>query len=299
MQKLKRAMPFIITGIMVAAAFIIRFMVIRPSDMEDVKSFWLTLGVNAAIIVAMALTWMASGTDRAKTEADSAFQRNSAEYSRRIAALEKESKLTQLTEFCRQKTRELLDEKINARLAAVCIDRNRYDSELKDKTAEQLASEGLNKKQIQAVERVRDGRVKVRPLNAMELMTNNKARAGYDVHYDENAEKAVSIAVRVAKSIVTGAALALISVQLASNITDLSVWAMFLMQLFTIAFTSWSSEREGYEQIAVTKNAVILRRIMFLNMFSEWAEVPRLEEGKGDNSLDKKPISLYNKDNLG
>lgn len=273
MDKLKRAMPFIITGIMIAAAFIIRFMVIRPSDMKDVGSFWLTLGVNAAIIVAMALTWMASGTDRAKSEENSSYKKNSAEYSKRIGELEKESRLTQLTEFCKQKTQELLDKRINALLAAVCIDRNRYDSELKAKTAEQLCEGGLNKKQIRTIERIRDGRVKVRPLNAMELMTNNKARAGYDVHYDENAEKAVSIAIRVIKSIVTGAALALISVQLAANITDLSVWAMFLMQLFTIAFTSWSSEREGYEQIAVTKNGVILRRIMFLNMFSEWAKV--------------------------
>lgn len=282
MDKLKRAMPFIITGIMIAAAFIIRFMVIEANEMRG-ASFWLTLGVNAAIIVAMALTWMASGTDRAKSETDSPYKKNSAEYSRRIAELERDSRLTQLTEFCKQKTQELLDKRINALLAAVCIDRNRYDGELKAKTAEQLAAEGLNKKQISTIERIRDGRVKVRPLNAMELMTNNKSREGYDIHYDETAEKAVSIGIRVAKSIVTGAALALISVQLASNITDLSVWAMFLMQLVTIAFTAWSSEREGYEQIAVTKNAVILRRIMFLNMFSEWATVPRLQAGTGDN----------------
>lgn len=283
MEKLKRAMPFIITGIMVAAAFLIRFMTIKPSNMQDVTSFWLTLGTNAAIIVAMALTWMASGTDRAKSETDSPYKKNIAEYSRRIGELERESKLTQLTEFCKFKTRELLDAKINARLASVCIDRACYDARLKDMTAEALTEAGYNKKQMRTVERIRGGKVRVRPLNAMELMTNNKARSGYDIHYDERAEKAVSVAVRVIKSIVTGAALALISFELASNISDPSVWAMFLIQLVTIAFTAWSSDREGYEQIATTKNKVILRRIMFLNMFTEWATAPRLQAGTGDN----------------
>lgn len=279
MGKVKRAMPFIITAIMVAAAFIIRFMVIEPNTTRG-AGYWLTMGLNAAIIVAMALTWMASGTDRAKSETDSPYKKNSAEYSRRIAELERESRLTQLTEFCKQKTQELLDNRINAQLASVCIDRATYESTLKRMTAEQLMADGYSKKQVRVIERIRDGRIKVRPLNAMELMTNNRAKQGYDVHYNENAEKAVSIAVRVVKSVVTGAALALISFDLASNITDLTVWAMFLMQLGTIAFTAWSSEREGYEQIATTKNQVLLRRIMFLNMFSEWARIPRLEAGK-------------------
>ena len=55
------------------------------------------------------------------------------------------------------------------------------------------------------------------------------------------------------------------------NIADIGAWALFLMQVCTIVYAAFSSEREGYARIAHAKNKVILRRIAFLHEFEEWA----------------------------
>ena len=76
--------------------------------------------------------------------------------------------------------------------------------------------------------------------------------------------------------------LALLAIDLARDITNLNAWIMFAMRLFTIVWTAFSSEHEGYARITETKNKVILRRIAFLHEFDEWASVPRLVTGKSD-----------------
>lgn len=289
MDKIKRAMPFCITAIIILTVFIIQFAVLEPQSATG--GFWINLGVNAALIVAMSLTWMASGSDRAKGEEKSAYKTNAAEYAKRIAAIEERGQLAELSEFCEKKTRELLEERMKGILAQVGIDWDRFD-ELKGLSAEKLRARGLVRKQIRAIMRIRNGgqfperlrrnSLKVRPIRALELTTNHRVRNRYDVVYNEEADKAVSVLIRAAKSILTGAALAYISFQLAGNITDLTAWAAFLMKLATIFYTAWSSEREGYSQIAVTKNRVILCRLSFLSLFNEWVKVPKLGEGKGE-----------------
>ena len=69
----------------------------------------------------------------------------------------------------------------------------------------------------------------------------------------------------------TALALALLAPEPAKNIADIGAWALFLMQVCTIVYAAFSSEREGYARIAHAKNKVILRRIAFLHEFEEWA----------------------------
>ena len=85
---------------------------------------------------------------------------------------------------------------------------------------------------------------------------------------------------RVIKSVVMATVLALLAFDLSSNIKDLTVWALFFFKLLTILSTALSAEREGYLQIAQTRNRVILQRIEFLNEFEEWVNVPRLNPAK-------------------
>lgn len=262
----------IITGIMLLALFALQFIAAKPSDVGSTE-FWINLVINAAIIVAMALTWTASGNDRAKEENDSPYKRNCLEYGRRIAEIETRGELSSLTEFCAAKTKELRDAKENRYLVEACIDRDKYN-EVKGYTLKRLKSEGYNRKQRRRIIRVTKGKIRVKAISAMEMMTNNTSKLGYDVHYNETAEKAFNIGVRAVKSVITGAALAYISAELTNSITDPAAWAMFAVKLVTIAYAAWSSEREGYEQIAGTKNRVILRRIKFLNLFTEWSTPP-------------------------
>lgn len=202
-------------------------------------------------------------------------------YGKKIDEITRNGQLNLLRVFCAQKTDEMREKTETATLTRVGIDRAVY-ADLKALTVAELKEKGYLKKQIRAVRRVAEGRVKVRPIELLELLTDSKGKGDYDVHYDERADKAARTGFRVLKSVVMGAWFALAAPALSQDILNIEVWALFCFQLFTIAWTAWSAEREGYGQIAEVKNKVILRRISFLDEFNEWVKVPKLGEGKGE-----------------
>lgn len=297
MKRIRHVMPVIITAVMIILVFVLQFMVLGGRKID--ASFWLILTINSALLIAVAITWLSGGIDRAKSEKGTAYENNSEEYAKKIADVEKAGFYAKLEKFCEEKTQEMFDEKAKAILGKACIDYDKY-IEVKELSTEELIQNGFEKSQIKAIERVRHcGRfpealrsncLKIRPLRSMELTTNNKVKNKYDIHYNENADKSISIFVRVLKSVVFAIALAFISIEPAKDITDISAWALFLLRLLTIIFTAWGAEREGYELITITKNAVILKRISFLSLFMEWANSEKSLKDITSKTVSQSPV---------
>lgn len=272
-DNIQRALPFAISGLMVVTLLIIRFTVLKTNDEFAVDEFVPQLLVNLFLIVTTSIVWLNSGSERAKSQEKSAYKDNSRLYAEYIKKITDSERLGVLRKFCDIKTAEMLDNKITVMLANVGIDRKTYDVELKNQTVEQLKADGYKYRQRRVIARINDGRVRVKPIRYMELLSDSRSIDEYGVNYDERADKAVRIIFRALRSAVTALALALLAPEPAKNITDIGAWAMFLMQVCTIVYAAFSSEREGYARIAHTKNKVILRRIAFLHEFEEWASV--------------------------
>lgn len=279
MDKIKRAMPLILSGIMVITVFIIQFIVVSFKDEFRWNEFLSQLAVNLFLLVGTATIWMNAGTDRAKTEEPSAYSDNCAAYSKKVAAVSDNGQLRALRDFCRIKTEDVRADKIRHMLNSVGLDMSDY-TDRKGADKAELKADGYTRRQICMLRRIRDGRVHVRPIQVMELMADSKGKSEYEIAYNEDADKAVRLMMRAVKSVVMATVLALLAFDLSSNIKDLTVWALFFFKLLTILFTAFSAEREGYLQIAQTRNRVILQRIEFLNEFEEWVKVPRLNPGK-------------------
>lgn len=272
-DNIQRALPFAISGLMVVTLLIIRFTVLKTNDEFAVDEFVPQLLVNLFLIVTTSIVWLNSGSERAKSQEKSAYKDNSRLYAEYIKKITDSERLGVLRKFCDIKTAEMLDNKITVMLANVGIDRKTYDVELKNQTVEQLKADGYKYRQRRVIARINDGRVRVKPIRYMELLSDSRSIDEYGVNYDERADKAVRIIFRALRSAVTALALALLAPEPAKNITDIGAWALFLMQVCTIVYAAFSSEREGYTRIAHTKNKVILRRIAFLHEFEEWASV--------------------------
>lgn len=272
-DNIQRALPFAISGLMVVTLLIIRFTVLKTNDEFAIDEFVPQLLVNLFLIVTTSIVWLNSGSERAKSQEKSAYKDNSRLYAEYIKKITDSERLGVLRKFCDIKTAEMLDNKITVMLANVGIDRKTYDGELKNQTVEQLKADGYKYRQRRVIARINDGRVRVKPIRYMELLSDSRSLDEYGVNYDERADKAVRIIFRALRSAVTALALALLAPEPAKNITDIGAWALFLMQVCTIVYAAFSSEREGYMRIAHTKNKVILRRIAFLHEFEEWASV--------------------------
>lgn len=270
-DNIQRALPFAISGLMVITLLIIRFTVLKTNDEFAADEFVPQLMVNLFLIVTMSIVWLNSGSERAKAQENSAYKSNCRLYADHIKKITDNERLGVLREFCDKKTADMLDNKKTVMLASVGIDRKTYDTVLKTLSAKQLKDDGYKYRQRRVIVRINDGRVRVKPIRYMELLSDSRAVDEYGVNYDERADKAVRIIFRALRSAVTALALALLAPEPAKNITDIGAWALFLMQVCTIVYAAFSSEREGYARIAHTKNKVILRRIAFLHEFEEWA----------------------------
>lgn len=270
-DNIQRALPFAISGLMVITLLIIRFTVLKTNDEFAADEFVPQLMVNLFLIVTTSIVWLNSSSERAKAQENSAYKSNCRLYADHIKKITDNERLGVLREFCDKKTVDMLDNKKTVMLASVGIDRKTYDTVLKTLSAKQLKDEGYKYRQRRVIVRINDGRVRVKPIRYMELLSDSRAVDEYGVNYDERADKAVRIIFRALRSAVTALALALLAPEPAKNIADIGAWALFLMQVCTIVYAAFSSEREGYARIAHTKNKVILRRIAFLHEFEEWA----------------------------
>ena len=276
---IRRALPFAISGLMVVTLMVIRFTVLKPNDEFSADEFFPQLFTNLFLIITTSVVWLNSGTERAKSQ-NVPYRDNCKLYATHIKQITDAGQLGELRSFCCQKTEEMLDNKITVLLANVGIDRNTYAANLKGMTSKQLKAAGYKFRQRRTVVRISDGRVRVKPIKYMELLSDSKTINEYGVNYDEHADKAIRITLRALRSAVIALALALLAPEPAKNITDIGVWALFLMQVCAIVVAAFSSEHEGYARIADTKNKVILRRIAFLHEFDEWESMPRLSGTK-------------------
>lgn len=270
-DNIQRALPFAISGLMVITLLIIRFTVLKTNDEFAADEFVPQLMVNLFLIVTTSIVWLNSGSERAKAQENSAYKSNCRLYADHIKKITDNERLGVLREFCDKKTADMLDNKITLMLASVGIDRKTYDTVLKTLSAKQLKDDGYKYRQRRVIVRINDGRVRVKPIRYMELLSDSRAVDEYGVNYDERADKAVRIIFRALRSAVTALALALLAPEPAKNIADIGAWALFLMQVCTIVYAAFSSEREGYARIAHAKNKVVLRRVAFLHEFEEWA----------------------------
>lgn len=281
-ENIRRYIPLTISAVTIIVTLILQFAVFEINEKFDWSKFLPPLAINIFLLVSTSVVWINAGTDRAKREDKSAYKNNSALYAEQIKKVTDNNKLGELRAFCKVKTNEARDARITVVLANVGIDRSLYESTLKHLTKTQLKADGYNRRQIRAINGVKNGRVRVASIRAMDLMSDSRTLDDCGVNYDEQADKARRISFRAVRSIFTALVLAMLSIEPAQDITSISAWVMFFMRLFTIVFTAYSSEHEGYARITETKNKVILRRIAFLHEFDEWASVPRLVTGKSD-----------------
>lgn len=272
-ENIRHALPFAISGLMVVTLMIIRFTVLTTNDEFALNEFIPQLLTNMFLIITTSIVWLNSGTERAKSQPDSAYKDNCMLYADHIKKITDAGRLGELRAFCKQKTDEMLDNKITVILANVGIDRAVYDLKLKNITAKQLKSDVYSRRQRRVIMRINNGRVRVKPIRYMELLSDSRPLDEYGVNYDERADKTARIFFRALRSAITALALALLAPEPAQNITDIGVWALFFMQVCTIVYAAFSSEREGYVRIAHTKNKVIMRRIAFLHEFDEWKNI--------------------------
>ena len=283
MKQIKRIIPFCISGCVIVLLLLLQFTVLETAEKFSWKEFLPTLAVNIALIVTTAITWINAGTERAKSQEQSAYKDNAAIYGAQIKAVTDAGQLSQLKAFCKAKTEQMREEKINVSLANVGIDRHLYDSTLNVMTDEALIKDGYNRRQIKAIRRVKNGKIRVKPISSIDILSDSRTVDGIGVNYNEHADKSIRILIRTFKAVIISVFLALFVPKLAEDITSIAAWGMFLLKCYTIIYTAFSAEREGYARITETKNKVILRRIAFLHEFEEWASVPKLNKGR-DNT---------------
>lgn len=272
MKQLKRFIPFAISGFSIILLLFLQFTVWKTNDEFSWRIFLPALCINMALLISTAITWLNAGTERAKSQEKSAYKENITLYGQKIKEITDAEQLSKLREFCKVKTDKLLEDKKTVALMNVGIDRKLYDTALTQMTIEELLKEGYTKRQIKVIQRVRDGKIRVKPINSIELLSDSRTVDGVGIHYNEQADKSVHIAIRSVKAIIISLFLAMAVPDLAVEITSFAAWAMFLLRCYTIIYTAFSSEREGYLRITDTKNKVILRRIAFLHEFAEWVK---------------------------
>lgn len=271
---LRRSAPFIISGLTIVVTFVLQFVVLGFDREFAWSEFLPQFFINMFLLVTTSVVWLNSGTDRAKMEEGSAYKQNSTIYANKIKTITDKQQLGRLREFCDFKSDEMLTNKENTKLLNVGIDRATYET-IKNKPAAELKKAGYSFRQRRMVRIIREGRVRVRKIKAVEIMSNSQTYDDCGVNYDENLDKTARISFRVVKSAVMTLVMALLVIDLATGITDKTSWILFAMRLFTIVWTAFSSEHEGYARITDTKNKVILRRITFLHEFNEWDGVPK------------------------
>lgn len=281
-DNIRRIIPFVISGLTIIVTFVLQFVALDFDRAFSWSDFLPQFFINLFLLITTSVIWLNSGTDRAKNDDKSAYKQNVAIYAMQIKKLTDDGRLADLRAYCKVKTDELLDSKITTVLANVGIDRKLYENTLKTLSVAKLKQDGYTRRQIRIIERVRNGRVRVTPIHYMDLLCDSRTMDDCGVNYDERADKTLRISFRAVRSAVMTLVLALLAIDLARDITNLNAWIMFAMRLFTIVWTAFSSEHEGYARITETKNKVILRRIAFLHEFDEWASVPRLVTGKSD-----------------
>lgn len=281
-DNIRRIIPFVISGLTIIVTFVLQFVALDFDRAFSWSDFLPQFFINLFLLITTSVIWLNSGTDRAKNDDKSAYKKNVAIYATQIKKLTDDGRLADLRAYCKVKTDGLLDSKITTVLANVGIDRKLYENTLKTLSVAKLKQDGYTRRQIRTIEYVRNGRVRVTPIHYMDLLCDSRTMDDCGVNYDERADKTLRISFRAVRSAVMTLVLALLAIDLARDITNLNAWIMFAMRLFTIVWTAFSSEHEGYARITETKNKVILRRIAFLHEFDEWASVPRLVTGKSD-----------------
>ncbi|WP_438846885.1 hypothetical protein [Anaerocaecibacter muris] len=281
-DNIRRIIPFVISGLTIIVTFVLQFVALDFDRAFSWSDFLPQFFINLFLLITTSVIWLNSGTDRAKNDDKSAYKQNVAIYATQIKKLTDDGRLADLRAYCKVKTDELLESKITTVLANVGIDRKLYENTLKTLSVAKLKQDGYTRRQIRIIERVKNGKVRVTPIHYMDLLCDSRTMDDCGVNYDERADKTLRISFRAVRSAVMTLVLALLAIDLARDITNLNAWIMFAMRLFTIVWTAFSSEHEGYARITETKNKVILRRIAFLHEFDEWASVPRLVTGKSD-----------------
>lgn len=281
-DNIRRIIPFVISGLTIIVTFVLQFVALDFDRAFSWSDFLPQFFINLFLLITTSVIWLNSGTDRAKNDDKSAYKKNVAIYATQIKKLTDDGRLADLRAYCKVKTDELLDSKITTVLANVGIDRKLYENTLKTLSVAKLKQDGYTRRQIRTIEHVRNGRVRVTPIHYMDLLCDSRTMDDCGVNYDERADKTLRISFRAVRSAVMTLVLALLAIDLARDITNLNAWIMFAMRLFTIVWTAFSSEHEGYARITETKNKVILRRIAFLHEFDEWSSMPKLNKGKSD-----------------
>ena len=273
-EKIRIVMPWVVSVAVLIATVAVQCVVLSAKLDVLGSEFWTNLAVNVSIIGIVAVVWLYAGRDKASQTSEEGaptpYQSALEEYGEYVARVQDKGLITEFETFCMLKTEEFRHRREICLLRSVCIEWEKYE-ELKDRSRRELKALGFKRKQISAILRISKGKVKARPIHALEILTDSrvKERDGYDVNYDEGIEVATKMAIKIAQAMVTSIALAVLVVQVTDNIRSPDLWVMFAMKVALVVWNAWSGYMTGYRLISERKKKVLRKRADFIRMFFE------------------------------
>lgn len=222
---------------------------------------WFNLAINITLQVAVFVPYRWR-QKRISGQTDP-YKENKRIYGERVASIHAGNRLSDFAKFCEVKTQELKRAKQLQIVHAAGIDTNVYDDG---------EYETLTEKQRKAIEKAK--RVRVKPINPSCITSNSSKVRGYGIDFDETAEDAKGIAGKVLPMLVWAVILAYIALD-GIGYGGIMAVVMIVFRIVMCLTAMFSGIMSG-DGFVVKKDKVILRRIDFINLFYEWAQVPLL-----------------------
>lgn len=268
-DKLKRAMPWLLTLVIIVTLVVVQFTVITAKTDGITREFLSDLAINVILISAMSTIWMAGGQSDAENKESSDYAVSLEAYREIATRINAGHRATAFEEFCRKKTEEARKWNEDLLLSAACIDREKFEAELRGKSKKELKALGYSTNRIRAIRKVADGRVKVWNINPLEITTDcgTQTKDPNGVHRNERAVRAMRTALKVLQAVVSGVVLVVLVFQIKDDVFSIAAWAMFAMKLTLILVNAWSGYTAGVKFIEVDKRKVLINRITFMHKF--------------------------------
>jgi len=268
-QKMKTAVPFLITALLIGIVIIQRFVELYAKKDAQIQDIMLGFVFSGAILVTMHIIWRPAGKDSVRNNPESAYSKNAARYGELVSDINNKKLNARFREFCAKKTAEFLRQKQEDTLKDAGVTYEEY----LNYTNEHINAE-FTKKQKRVISKVYRGKIKVRELNPLSIMTDSVVRRkySYGVDYNEPAEEAVSISIKIMQKLVTALILGYISYDKLSGGLTSDVLIDFAVNLSIMVTSAWGGYSGGVKQYSLRKNDIFKRRLQLLGTFFEDAK---------------------------
>lgn len=265
----EKAVPYLLSLLVIAVAVIFQFTEQSFNKSIDFNSLFAKWVVTSVQLVAMRIIWVPAGKDKIRLDATSPFYKNARAYANVVKGVTDHKLNEKFKDYCQLESDRLRDEKKKGILQNAGLELEQYE---KYKTASIKIMRGahLTLAQIMAIKKVYRG-IKVKPINPITLATDAPVKHHYSLglEYNEKLEEGGRTAYKVISKLISALCFSLLMLDLADDITSVAAWAMFVSQVAMMCVAAWGGYNDGIEQLAVRKNGVYKRRILFYKSFFE------------------------------